>query len=144
MINELLHLEKLNDDEIAFLPTLKRVLLKTNRQRPLYAKQIVEGVNKRRDDGFTNYQLIKPFTEARLRKMVNYFRCTASLPVISTSNGYFVSYDKEDILEMIKSLRARAEAILAASNGMDYILKQKSIVDDSFDVDDFGFEWKKD
>lgn len=144
MINELLHLEKLNDDEIAFLPTLKRVLLKTNKQRPLYAKQIVDGVNKRRDDGFTNYQLIKPFTEARLRKMVNYFRCTASLPVISTSNGYFVSYDKEDILEMIKSLRARAEAILAASNGMDYILKQKSIVDDSFDVDDFGFEWKKD
>lgn len=143
MINELLHLEKLNDDEIAFLPTLKRVLLKTNRQKPLYAKQIVDGVNKRRDDGFTNYQLIKPFTEARLRKMVNYFRCTASLPVISTSNGYFVSYDKEDILEMIKSLRARAEAILAASNGMDYILKQKAIIDDSFDVDDFGFEWKK-
>lgn len=144
MINELLHLEKLNDDEIAFLPTLKRVLLKTNRQKPLYAKQIVEGVNRRRDDGFTNYQLVKPFTEARLRKMVNYFRCTASLPVISTSNGYFVSYDKEDILEMIKSLRARAEAIFAASDGMDYILKQKSIIDDSFDVDDFGFEWKKD
>ena len=142
MINELIHLDKLNDEEIAFLPTLRRVLLKTNPRKPLYAKQIVSGVNKRRDEGISNYCLTKPFTEARLRKMVNYFRCTATLPVISTSNGYYVSYERDDIIAMIKSLRARAEAIFAASDGMDYILKQKDIVDGDKEIDVFGFDWK--
>jgi len=142
MINELIHLEKLNDEEIAFLPTLKRVLLKTNPKKPLYAKDIVRGVNKRREDGLTNYCLTKPFTEARLRKMVNYFRCTATLPVISTSNGYYVSYERDEIIAMIKSLRARADAIYAASDGMGYILKQKDIVDSNTEIDVFGFEWK--
>jgi len=142
MINELIHLEKLNDEEIAFLPTLKRVLLKTNPKKPLYAKDIVRGVNKRREDGLTNYCLTKPFTEARLRKMVNYFRCTATLPVISTSNGYYVSYERDEIIAMIKSLRARADAIYGASDGMDYILKQKEIVDGNTEIDVFGLEWK--
>lgn len=142
MINELIHLERLNDEEIAFLPTLKRVLLKTNPRKPLYAKQIVSGVNKRRDEGISNYCLTKPFTEARLRKMINYFRCTATLPVISTSNGYYVSYERDEIIAMIKSLRARAEAIFAASDGMAYILKQKDIIDGDKEIDVFGFEWK--
>jgi hypothetical protein len=142
MINEVIHLEKLNDEEINFLPTLKRVLLKTNPKKPLYAKDIVRGVNKRREDGLTNYCLTKPFTEARLRKMVNYFRCTATLPVISTSNGYYVSYERDEIIAMIKSLRARADAIYGASDGMDYILKQKDIVDGNTEIDVFGFEWK--
>ena len=142
MINEVIHLEKLNDEEINFLPTLKRVLLKTNPKKPLYAKDIVRGVNKRREDGLSNYCLTKPFTEARLRKMVNYFRCTATLPVISTSNGYYVSYERDEIISMIKSLRARADAIYGASDGMDYILKQKDIVDGNKEIDVFGFEWK--
>jgi hypothetical protein len=142
MINELIHLDKLNDEEIAFLPTLKRVLLKTNPRKPLYAKQIVSGVNKRRDEGLSNYALTKPFTEARLRKMINYFRCTATLPVISTSNGYYVSYERDEIIAMIKSLRARAEAIFAASDGMAYILKQKDIIDGDKEIDVFGFDWK--
>jgi len=142
MINEIIHLEKLNDEEINFLPTLRRVLLKTNSKKLLYADAIVRGVNKRRDDGLSNYCLTKPFTQARLRKMVNYFRCTATLPVISTSRGYYVSYDKDDIIYMIKSLKARADAIYAASDGMDYILKQKDIIDADKEIDVFGFEWK--
>jgi hypothetical protein len=142
MINEIIHLEKLNDEEINFLPTLRRVLLKTNSKKLLYADAIVRGVNKRRDDGLSNYCLTKPFTQARLRKMVNYFRCTATLPVISTSKGYYVSYDKDDIIYMIKSLKARADAIYAASDGMDYILKQKDIIDADKEIDVFGFEWK--
>ena len=142
MINEIIHLEKLNDEEINFLPTLRRVLLKTNSKKLLYADAIVRGVNKRRDDGLSNYCLTKPFTQARLRKMVNYFRCTATLPVISTSIGYYVSYDKDDIIYMIKSLKARADAIYAASDGMDYILKQKDIIDADKEIDVFGFEWK--
>jgi hypothetical protein len=142
MINEIIHLEKLNDEEINFLPTLRRVLLKTNSRKLLYADAIVRGVNKRRDEGLSNYCLTKPFTEARLRKMINYFRCTATLPVISTSKGYYVSYDKDDIIYMIKSLKARADAIYAASDGMDYILKQKDIIDADKEIDVFGFEWK--
>jgi hypothetical protein len=142
MINEIIHLEKLNDEEINFLPTLRRVLLKTNSKKLLYADAIVRGVNKRRDEGLSNYCLTKPFTEARLRKMINYFRCTATLPVISTSKGYYVSYDKDDIIYMIKSLKARADAIYAASDGMDYILKQKDIIDADKEIDVFGFEWK--
>ena len=142
MINELLHLERLNDEEINFLPTLRKVLLHTNSKKPLYANQIVRGVNRRRDEGISNYCLSKPFTELRLRKMVNYFRCSATLPVISTSRGYYVSYERDEIIDMIKSLRARADAIFAASDGLNYILKQKDIIDADKEIDVFGFEWK--
>jgi hypothetical protein len=64
------------------------------------------------------------------------------LPVISTSNGYYVSYERDEIVAMVKSLRARAEAIFAASDGMAYILKQKDIIDGDKEIDVFGFEWK--
>lgn len=142
MMNQIIHLERLNDEEINFLPTLRKVLLHTNPKKPLYANQIVRGVNKRRDEGISNYCLSKPFTELRLRKMVNYFRCSATLPVISTSRGYYVSYERDEIIDMIKSLRARADAIFAASDGLNYILKQKDIIDADKEIDVFGFEWK--
>lgn len=141
-MNEIIHLERLNDEEINFLPTLRRVLLKTNPRKTLHANQIVRGVNKRRDEGISNYCLTKPFTELRLRKMVNYFRCSSTLPVISTSRGYYVSYERDEIIHMIKSLRARADAIFAASDGLNYILKQKDIGDVDKEIDVFGFEWK--
>ena len=50
--------------------------------------------------------------------------------------------ERDEIIDMIKSLRARAEAIFAASDGMDYILKQKDIIDGDKEIDVFGFEWK--
>jgi hypothetical protein len=51
-------------------------------------------------------------------------RCNSLLPIISNSKGYYVSYNIEDIGEMIVSLTWRAEAIEAAATGLREIINQ--------------------
>jgi hypothetical protein len=57
-------------------------------------------------------------TGARLRKLVNYIRVNKLLPLIATSNGYFVSYDSEVIQRQIKSLEQRARSIKNCADGL--------------------------
>jgi hypothetical protein len=40
------------------------------------------------------------------------------LPLIATSDGYYVSYDKIEIEKQIQSLKERAESINRCANGM--------------------------
>ena len=61
--------------------------------------------------------LIK-ITEPRLRKLVNHIRVKGILPIIATSQGYYVSYDKQDILDQINSLTQRANSIINSANGL--------------------------
>ncbi len=83
---------------------------------PKKSNEIVNYVN---DFGTTDSK----FTDVRLRKIVNYYRTNAILPIMSSSKGYFVSYDKDKILTMIKSLSQRATAITDACNGLNKIKK---------------------
>jgi hypothetical protein len=53
-----------------------------------------------------------------LRKLVNHIRVKGILPIIATSQGYYVSYDKQDILDQINSLTQRANSILNSANGL--------------------------
>jgi hypothetical protein len=46
------------------------------------------------------------------------------LPIIGSSNGYYVSYDPDVIQEQIKSLKERANSILGCSNGLSKFLKK--------------------
>lgn len=59
----------------------------------------------------------------RLRKMINFIRSNGLLPIIGTSKGYFVSYDKEVIKSEILSLSERSDAILNAANGLRTFIK---------------------
>jgi len=58
------------------------------------------------------------FTPVRLRKYVNHIRLNGLLPVIATSEGYFVSYNREVIEKQIKSLNERASSIRKCADGL--------------------------
>jgi tetrahydromethanopterin S-methyltransferase subunit B len=49
-------------------------------------------------------------------------RSKGILPLIATSNGYYCSYDKQEIMEQIKSLQERADAIINSANGLKKFL----------------------
>lgn len=61
-------------------------------------------------------------TGARLRKIINHLRTNAKLPIIATSKGYYVSYDKLEIAKQIKSLEQRANSILTSIKGLETFL----------------------
>ena len=79
------------------------------KEKAIKAPDIIANLDKRKG--------IK-LTEARLRKLVNYIRCTSSLPLIATSNGYYITDNKEEILKECQSLQDRANAILGAREGL--------------------------
>jgi hypothetical protein len=117
-------LDKLNAEEEKLMPIITKVFLRTNKNKPIYSKELVQGIIERK------IKLdIKRFSEARLRKIVNHMRVNAILPIISTSNGYYLSYEPEDILMMIRSLMSRANAITAAADGMMNILNNIRLID---------------
>lgn len=64
-----------------------------------------------------------PFTDTRLRKMVNYLRRTAALPIIATSNGYYITENAEEIRKEIISMRERASSIISCAIGLEHYLK---------------------
>jgi hypothetical protein len=72
----------------------------------------------------TAVHLPPKITEARLRKLANFIRRHGIIPLIATSNGYYVSNDREEILNQMKSLQQRAEAILAAKNGLEKFITE--------------------
>lgn len=58
------------------------------------------------------------FTGVTLRKMVNVIRKTGALPVMASSKGYWVSYDKDDVQRQVDSMTERANSIKACANGL--------------------------
>jgi len=67
--------------------------------------------------------IVGKLTDIRLRKIVNHIRHMGILPILSSSKGYYVSYDPEDIRLQIESLRDRADAILFSAEGLEGFLK---------------------
>lgn len=106
---------ELSKDEINLAIKLIPHFKNRTKKNPVKAKEIVTGVNN-------VYQLTTKFSEVRLRKIVNYYRVNSILPIISYCKGYYVSYDPEDINEMIKSLNQRAKSILDCSEGLKVFL----------------------
>ena len=107
----------LTPEEYDLAVRLAPFLEKRTKDNPILAKQIIDGVNEKWNP--------KPkLTDARLRKIVNYYRVQAILPVISTSKGYYVSYDEQDINDMMQSLCERANSIIQASFGLGKILSK--------------------
>lgn len=84
---------------------------------------IIAGMKAHRgkDNAITGTQIVNKvsgLTEPRLRKIVNYIRQNGMLPIIATSNGYFMADCEDDILDQIQSLQDRIDAIAAARDGL--------------------------
>lgn len=106
---------ELTEEEMKLLPIIKKGFeFHIGKAKLIKGATIVEKIN----DKAKEYDLSSQFSEVRLRKIVNYIRINSILPLIATSKGYYVSNDKQEILTQCKSLEQRANAILAAREGL--------------------------
>jgi len=110
--------EELNEEERMLAKRLISAFSKRSKINPVTASEIVSGVNK-------NMKLTQKFSDRRLRKIINYYRVQGILPIISTSKGYHVSYEVEDIQHMITSLSQRANSILEGCYGLQRIIEKQ-------------------
>lgn len=106
---------ELSEGEINLAYRLIPSFKNRTKDNPVKSFEIVAGVNK-------VYNTKKKFTDVRLRKIINFYRVNSILPVISTSSGYYVSYEKKDIDDMILSLSQRAGSIFDCAIGLKRIL----------------------
>ncbi len=58
----------------------------------------------------------------RLRKYFNYFRTNGIIPIIATSDGCYITTDKEEINRQVISLEERARQINKAAQGLKKFL----------------------
>jgi len=107
---------ELNDQEIKLANELIKHFNNKDKNNKVKASDIVKGIN-------SHYNLTFKFTEVRLRKIINYYRSNSIIPIISDSEGYFVSYEKKDLEKVIKSLDQRSNSIKRSSEGLKKFLK---------------------
>lgn len=58
----------------------------------------------------------------RLRKFCRYYRSEGLLPIITTSDGYYISYDVAEIASQVANLRGRAKSSLEDADGLEKFL----------------------
>jgi hypothetical protein len=109
--------ENLTEKELLLLPYVKDALIRcTEAQNSGHVCELISMLYHK----VNGEPLI--FNGVRLRKYVSYIRVNGLLPVIATSQGYFVTEDKEEIEKQVKSLYERASQIKNAAIGMQKFL----------------------
>lgn len=106
---------ELTDVELKMLPLIIQGFKRYTKEYPVKEPQVVERFN----NNFPEYKL----TGVRLRKLVNHIRTNGLLPLIATSRGYYVSSDKDEIVNQIRSLREWASSINKCADGLEWLLK---------------------
>jgi hypothetical protein len=106
--------EELTEEEKKLVPVLIKGFSTKGKENPITGKEVVKAINVYKKV----YGLKRDFTEPRLRKICNFIRVKGILPLIATSNGYYISYDREEIRAQIDSLNERAMAIQASAEGL--------------------------
>ena len=109
---------ELSPEELELLPILVKSFLKYKEGNPIKAADIIKGMK----EWLEKNQIKLKFSDARLRKFVNYIRVNGIIPLCSTSNGYFCSYDIEMLESQILSLQQRAWSINNAADGLKKFL----------------------
>ena len=115
----------LTDEELNLLPMIIAGFRRHDETCPIKAPEIVlqmsmylEGKGNRAG-----------FSEPRLRKFVNYIRSNGILPLVATSQGYYVTDDLDRIRSQVRSLQQRARSILMCADGLEnYIRLQEGNV----------------
>ncbi len=110
--------KELSEEEKLIIPWIISGFQTKTKESPIKAPTIVKKVNEILLEKGRSFKL----SEVRLRKICNYIRSNGLLPLIATSNGYFVSYDKKEIESQIDSLKDRAYAILNSAKGLEKFL----------------------
>lgn len=110
--------KELTADERLMVERLIQGFSKFSKGNPVKSNKVLDYVNNN-----PNYTMKKKLSGARLRKLCNFIRSNSIAPLIATSNGYYISYDKTEIENEIKSMTERASAIMNASNGLQIFLK---------------------
>lgn len=97
---------KLSEKELELVPVfVSRLSLRVGKEKAVTSSQIIKGFKDTKGIDLSG---------ARVRKIINYIRMTEQLPLlIATSEGYYISNDKHEILDYIESLRGREKAIAA-------------------------------
>ncbi len=113
------HTPELNDDELKLIPLLIAGFKSYNKDNTIKSNKVVERLNYHL---IANNYKIK-LTDARLRKLVNHIRTNGLLPLMASSKGYYVSFDKKDIESQIKSLKQRANSINGCAEGLKKFIK---------------------
>jgi len=90
--------------------------------RTVSAKQLCNYLNNKLEVINAMLQTnFKTITDASLRNMINFIRTNDLIKdgkLIANSKGYFVSNDKQQILEFVASMEGRVKAIYQATNGL--------------------------
>ena len=108
----------LNDEELKLIPFLVNGFKNHGEQNPIKAKSIIQKMN----DFLQGKGIVYKLSEPRLRKCCNYIRSKGLLPLIATTKGYYVSYNKEEIKNQIQSLNRRANSIKTCAAGLQKFL----------------------
>ncbi len=109
--------KELTEDEKKLVPVIIKGLSTKTKDNPIKGIDIVNAINLNKE----KYG-VKLFSEPRLRKIVNFIRTEGILPLIATSNGYYVTNDRAELQSQIDSLTQRAEAIMTSANGLKKFL----------------------
>lgn len=112
--------ETLTENEMLMLPYVEKAFGKiTCRENIRKSNEICDLINMYyvHENGIDKDFV--PMNGVRLRKFVNYLRSNGILPIIGTSEGYFVNYQREELEKQIKSLKERANGILNAAAGLE-------------------------
>jgi hypothetical protein len=109
--------KEMTEGEKKLVPVIIKGLSTKTKANPITGADIVSAINSQKD----KYG-IKLFSEPRLRKIVNFIRTEGILPVMATSNGYYVTKDRAELESQIESLTQRAEAIMSSANGLKKFL----------------------
>lgn len=102
------------------MPFIINLLEKTNEGKQLFSQEIVDEVNS---EMFMFNKKPYKFRQTTLRKIINHIRINSILPVISGNKGYYISYDKRDVFNMIESLESRAGSIQSSADGLKKFLE---------------------
>jgi len=122
------------EEEDILLPILIQYLKRTNPLNPRMAPKIVDWfIYKRYSIGFKGV-----FNELKLRKLINFIRTNGLLPIMSGDDGYWVSNNIEDIINMAVSLENRCRSINEAAKGLRNLAQE---IKNEKTQDVFGIDW---
>lgn len=105
---------ELNDDEMGMLPIIVEAFKQYTKEKPIKTPLIISSFNSNRE----KFKIKAKLTGPRLRKICNHIRTNGIIPLIGTSEGYYVSYDTEVVLSQIQSLKQRANSINRCAEGL--------------------------
>jgi len=115
------HTESLTRDELELMPIIIDGFKRhQGRFNAIVGKDIVKSIN--RPEIMAKFNIKAKTTEVRLRKIVNHLRTNKILPIIATQDGYFMSYQPEDIRGQIESLQSRIEALQGDIKGLQHFI----------------------